>query len=53
MEKYDNDNDGKLTKSEYVSDPYRDLDSDEIKLREKEFDLILDRNKDGIADKYD
>lgn len=51
MEKYDNDNDGKLTKTEYVTDPYRDLDRDEINLREKEFDLILDRNKDGIADK--
>ena len=52
MEKYDNDGDGKLKKSEYITDPYRDLDRDDISLREKEFDLVLDKNKDGIADKY-
>jgi len=51
MEKFDDDGDGKLKKSEYVTDPYKDLDQDEIALREKEFDLILDKNKDGIADK--
>lgn len=51
MEKFDDDNDGKLTKSEYVTDPYRELDKDDINLRGKEFDLVLDRNKDGIADK--
>ena len=52
MEKFDEDSDGKLTKSEYITDPYRDLDRDDISLREKEFDLVLDINKDGIADKY-
>ena len=52
MEKFDEDSDGKLTKSEYITDPYRDLDRDDISLREKEFDLVLDKNKDGIADKY-
>ena len=51
MEKFDDDGDGKLIKSEYVTDPYKDLDKDEIALREKEFDLILDKNKDGVADK--
>jgi len=51
MEKFDNDGDGKLLKSEYITDPYRDLDRDDISLREKEFDLVLDKNKDGIADK--
>jgi len=51
IEKFDDDNDGKLTKSEYVTDPYKDLETDEINLREKEFSLILDRNKDGYADK--
>ena len=52
MEKFDDDGDGKLKKSEYIMDPYRDLDRDDISLREKEFDLVLDKNKDGIADKY-
>ena len=52
MEKLDGDGDGKLSKSEYITDPYRDLDRDDISLREKEFDLVLDKNKDGIADKY-
>ena len=52
MEKLDDDGDGKLSKSEYITDPYRDLDRDDISLREKEFDLVLDKNKDGIADKY-
>jgi len=51
MEKFDDDGDGKLKKSEYITDPYRDLDRDDISLREKEFDLVLDKNKDGIADK--
>merc|ERR1719410_1936515 len=51
MEKFDDDGDGKLKKSEYITDPYRDLDRDDINLREKEFDLVLDKNKDGIADK--
>ena len=52
MEKFDDDGDGKLKKSEYITDPYRDLDRDDISLREKEFDLVLDKNQDGIADKY-
>jgi len=51
MEKFDDDGDGKLKKSEYITDPYQDLDRDDISLREKEFDLVLDTNKDGIADK--
>ena len=40
-----------MTKQEYVSDPFKDLDPDDIKLRESEFSLILDKNKDGVADK--
>ena len=51
MEKYDGDGDGKLTKAEYTRDPYRDLDQEEVNLREAEFKLILDQNKDGVADK--
>lgn len=51
MEKFDDDSDGKLKKSEYATDPYKDLHKDEIDLREKEFDLVLDKNKDGVADK--
>lgn len=52
LEKFDDDGDGKLKKSEYATDPYKDLDRDEIDLREKEFDLVLDKNKDGVADKW-
>ena len=48
---YDSDGDGKLTEKEYITDPYKDLDQDDIKLKQKEFQLILDKNKDGIADK--
>lgn len=52
MEKYDGDGDGKLSQAEYTRDPYRDLDQEEVSLREAEFKLILDQNKDGVADKY-
>lgn len=51
MDKFDSDGDGKLSQAEYVSDPYTDLNEADVKLREKEFQLILDKNKDGIADK--
>lgn len=51
MEKHDADGDGKLTLTEYISDPYRELDKGEEALREHEFKGILDKNKDGIADK--
>jgi len=51
MDKHDIDGDGKLTMSEYKSDPYTDLSEADLTLKEKEFQLILDQNKDGIADK--
>ena len=51
MEKHDADGDGKLTLTEYISDPYRELDKGDEALREHEFRGILDKNKDGIADK--
>ena len=51
MEKHDADGDGKLTLKEYISDPYRDLEQGDAELREHEFRGILDKNKDGVADK--
>ena len=51
LDKHDEDGDGKLTMKEYVSDPFKDLHPDDIKLKQNEFSLILDSNKDGIADK--
>lgn len=51
MEKHDADGDGKLTLTEYISDPYRELDREDEALRGHEFRGILDKNKDGIADK--
>ena len=39
--------------AEYKSDPYTDLSEADLTLKEKEFQLILDQNKDGIADKYE
>ena len=50
---HDIDGDGKLTMAEYKSDPYTDLSEADLTLKEKEFQLILDQNKDGIADKYE
>ena len=51
MEKHDADGDGKLTLAEYINDPYRELDKGDEALRGHEFRGILDKNKDGIADK--
>jgi len=51
MGKFDSDDDGKLSKAEYLFDPYRDLSDDEVKEREKEFKAVLDKNGDGMADK--
>ena len=51
MEKHDADGDGKLTLTEYISDPYKEQEKGDEALREHEFKGILDKNKDGIADK--
>ena len=48
---HDSDGDGKLTLTEYKSDPFTDLTEADMILKEKEFQLILDQNKDGVADK--
>ena len=34
-------------------DPYRDLSVEEVQDKRKEFMDVLDRNGDGVADKYD
>ena len=34
-------------------DPYRDLSIEEVQDRRKEFTDVLDKNGDGVADKYD
>ena len=33
-------------------DPYRDLSLEEVQDRKKEFTAVLDKNGDGVADKY-
>jgi len=53
MGKFDADDDGKLSRSEYLLDPFKDLSPDEMQIRNKEFSDVLDKNKDGVADKYD
>ena len=50
---FDADDDGKLSRSEYLLDPFKDLSPDEMQIRNKEFSDVLDKNKDGVADKYD
>lgn len=51
MGKFDADDDGKLSRSEYLLDPFKDLSPDEMQIRNKEFSDVLDKNKDGVADK--
>jgi len=51
MGKFDADDDGKLSRSEYLLDPYKDLSPNEMQIRNKEFTDVLDKNKDGVADK--
>lgn len=51
MGKFDADDDGKLSKAEYLVDPYRDLSVEEVQDRRKEFTDVLDKNGDGVADK--
>ena len=42
MEKHNADGDGKLTLTEYISDPYRELDKEDEVLRGHKFRGILD-----------
>merc|ERR1719431_2571256 len=51
MGKFDADGDGKLSRSEYLLDPYMDFSTKELQERGKEFSTVLDKNGDGIADK--
>jgi len=51
MGKFDADGDGKLSRAEYLLDPYMDFSSKELQERGKEFSTVLDKNGDGIADK--
>ena len=51
--KFDTNDDGKLSKAEYLVDQYRDLSDNEVKSRGKEFSEVLDKNGDGVADKYE
>ena len=34
-------------------DPFKDLNIEELRSRRKEFTDVLDRNGDGVDDKYD
>jgi len=51
MGKFDADDDGKLSKQEYLVDPYKDFSADEVNERTEEFTKVLDKNGDGVADK--
>merc|ERR1719195_127493 len=51
MGKFDADGDGKLSRAEYLLDPYMDFSTKELQERGKEFSTVLDKNGDGIADK--
>jgi len=51
MGKFDGDNDGKLTRQEYLLDPYKDLSAKDLRARGKEFDEVLDKNHNSVADK--
>jgi len=51
MGKFDTDDDGKLSRAEYLQDPYRDLSGHEVQSKDKEFNDVLDKNHDGVADK--
>jgi len=51
LNKYDVDGDGKLTRSEFTQDEFTDLDPEEISEREQEFDLALDKDKNGVAER--
>ena len=47
----DGDGDGKLSRAEFLIDPYMDFSNEELQERGKEFSTVLDKNGDGIADK--
>lgn len=51
LNKYDDDHDGRLTRPEYLHDPFQDLSSGEVEARKIEFDHLMDKNKDGVADR--
>jgi len=49
--KFDADGDGKLSRAEYLLDPYMDFSAEKLSDRGKEFSAVLDKNGDGVADK--
>jgi len=49
LEKHDDNEDGTITREEFVKDPFHDLDKKEESLRRTEFDKFLDKNNDGKA----
>jgi len=51
MGKFDADGDGKLSRAEYLLDPYMDFSAEKLSDRGKEFSAVLDKNGDGVADK--
>lgn len=48
---HDNDGDGKISRKEYTSHMFRDLSSEEIKERGKQFDSTLDADHSGVAER--
>merc|ERR550525_2118494 len=51
LAKYDEDSDGKLSRQEYITDPYRDLSSSELEARGEEFDHLVDKDGNGEGDR--
>jgi len=51
LTKYDIDKNGKLTRSEYINDPFRQLEPEELSDRMDEFDNGLDADKSGVVDR--
>lgn len=48
---HDEDGDGKITREEYCRHRFVDLSEQEEKDRQREFDTVLDVNKNGVAEK--
>ena len=49
----DTNDDGKFSKAEYLVNQYWDPSNNEVKSTGKEFSEVLDKNGDGVADKYE
>lgn len=47
--KHDSNEDGVITREEFIKDPYMDLEAEEENERKNEFDKYLDQNNDGKA----